>query len=219
MAGEVSIAFATPGSTNAGNTRASSKPRLTAASSMMFALTVLGTSSIAQVASAGATPQPLAIYQTTNGGSQDSPISPQSKTRVQKLKDLRRRSGLSWMQIAQLFGVSRRSVHLWASGQRMTDHHAQLLDRQLQVIIEHDQGDPYETKRLLLSAQGASRSQFQLMVDHAMRSSGQSLRPDDNLARLLETDTTVHQATETVRGGRRLNRSSSRGTGGTAGTV
>jgi transcriptional regulator with XRE-family HTH domain len=43
------------------------------------------------------------------------------------LRSLREMSGLTWDQLGKLFGVSRRAVHHWASGGRMTARNADVL--------------------------------------------------------------------------------------------
>lgn len=50
------------------------------------------------------------------------------------LPELRRRTGLTWDQMARLFEVSRRSVHAWASGKPMTADHEEHLHRLLAVV-------------------------------------------------------------------------------------
>lgn len=47
---------------------------------------------------------------------------------------LRSQAALTWEQLGRLFGVSRRAVHLWASGKRMNAHNVELL-RELQRLI------------------------------------------------------------------------------------
>src|SRR5262245_8901698 len=41
--------------------------------------------------------------------------------------EIRRRSGLTWEELGDLFGVSRRSVHHWASGKTVSPRHDQLV--------------------------------------------------------------------------------------------
>ena len=51
------------------------------------------------------------------------------------IAQLRRLTGLTWEQLAYLFGVSRQSVHFWASGGTMTAAHRLHLER----VIDHHQ--------------------------------------------------------------------------------
>ncbi|MGW0215714.1 helix-turn-helix transcriptional regulator [Micromonospora chokoriensis] len=43
------------------------------------------------------------------------------------LRQLRDASGLTWDQLAKLFGVSRRAIHHWANGGRMTARNSEVL--------------------------------------------------------------------------------------------
>lgn len=53
---------------------------------------------------------------------------------VSLLAATREESGLTWEQIARYFGVSRRAVHLWASGGRMTASNAELLAHLVRAV-------------------------------------------------------------------------------------
>lgn len=53
---------------------------------------------------------------------------------------LRQISGLTWNEIAVLFGVERRTVHLWVSGKSMDASHADRLIRILDVVVKADRG-------------------------------------------------------------------------------
>jgi len=50
------------------------------------------------------------------------------------LHELRRRSGLTWAQVGRLFGVSRRSVHFWASGKSMSSDNEEHLHHVLALV-------------------------------------------------------------------------------------
>lgn len=65
--------------------------------------------------------------------------------------DLRNRSGLTWDQLASIFGVERRSVHFWASGRTMNASNAERLARVLAAVSRVDCGDPAVTRALLLT--------------------------------------------------------------------
>src|SRR6266498_5567216 len=60
-------------------------------------------------------------------------------------------SGLTWEQLARLFGVSRRAVHNWANGGRMTDFHAGLLSRLTRVIDQLPAADAASRRAYLLA--------------------------------------------------------------------
>lgn len=68
------------------------------------------------------------------------------------ISELRRLSGLTWEQIAELFEVSRRSVHFWASGSALNAANEARLMRVLQVIREADRGNARATRNALMTA-------------------------------------------------------------------
>ena len=70
--------------------------------------------------------------------------------------ELRRVSGLTWEQIAVVLGVSRRSLHFWASGKPMLPANEERLQRVLSVVRSVDRGSAAKTRRLLLSAGSGS---------------------------------------------------------------
>lgn len=65
------------------------------------------------------------------------------------LAELRRRSGLTWDQIAELFAVSRRSVHLWASGKPLNSGNEERLHALLSAVRRVDRGAAGETRAAL----------------------------------------------------------------------
>ncbi|MBL8898773.1 MAG: XRE family transcriptional regulator [Planctomycetes bacterium] len=63
---------------------------------------------------------------------------------------LRVSSGLTWEQIAELFQVSRRSLHFWASGKALAAENEARLMQVLGVLRYIDRGDSLRTRRALL---------------------------------------------------------------------
>lgn len=82
---------------------------------------------------------------TTAGVSPTPPVST-------AIGELRRLSGLTWEQLAELFGVRRRSLHFWASGSAMTPRHEEHLHRLLAVIRKIDRGSAAANRAALLTA-------------------------------------------------------------------
>lgn len=76
---------------------------------------------------------------------------PQIGTTAGAILEIRRRSGLTWEELANLFDVSRRSVHHWASGKAVTPRHDQLIRRVLATIRQLDRGEAMRTRDLLLT--------------------------------------------------------------------
>lgn len=59
-------------------------------------------------------------------------------------------SGLTWEQLARVFGVSRRAVHMWANGARMNATNAELLMR-LIGFLDQIEGGPHQRRATLLA--------------------------------------------------------------------
>ena len=93
------------------------------------------------------------VVEQTSTGLTDS-SSPQAA-----IAELRRRSVLTWDQVARLFGVARRSVHFWASGKALSE-----LGRLLAVIRLIDRGRARETRSALMTALGDGTIPFDLLV-------------------------------------------------------
>lgn len=72
--------------------------------------------------------------------------------------EIRRRSGLTWEELGDLFDVSRRSVHHWASGKTVSADHEKVIRRTLAILCRLDRGDSIATRALLLTpdAEGVS---------------------------------------------------------------
>lgn len=64
--------------------------------------------------------------------------------------ELHRISGLTWEQVAELLGVSRRSVHFWASGKPLNASNEERLLRVLDVVRQADRGSASDTRAALL---------------------------------------------------------------------
>ncbi|MFB1488263.1 MULTISPECIES: hypothetical protein [unclassified Thiocapsa] len=61
----------------------------------------------------------------------------------------RRISGLTWEQLGEIFDVSRRSMHFWASGKPLNAHNEQRLMQVLDVIRTTDRSDARSTRAAL----------------------------------------------------------------------
>lgn len=67
-------------------------------------------------------------------------------------------SGLTWDQLSRVFGVSRRAVHMWATGSRISAAKAELL-RQFAAEVQRVAGaTPDETRAALLASSATHRS-------------------------------------------------------------
>jgi DNA-binding transcriptional regulator YiaG len=84
------------------------------------------------------------------------------------IRDLRQRSGLTWDQLGRLFGVSRRAVHLWASGGRLNAANQELLGHLLAIIDGLPGSTPEQKRTALLQPTGGEGSLFdQIRTRHA----------------------------------------------------
>lgn len=102
----------------------------------------------------------LAFAEQTNSGLtlKDVVIS-----QAAAISELRRRSGLTWGQIARLFGVARRSIHFWISGKAMNAFNEERLNRLLIAIRHIDRGEGAATRAALMSAQSDGAVPFDLL--------------------------------------------------------
>jgi len=89
---------------------------------------------------------PRTIQQTATGAS-----ALKAKPVANAVSELRRLSGLTWDQLGRLFNVTRRAVHFWASGGRMSPTNEERLQRILGLMRTVDRGSANENRALLLS--------------------------------------------------------------------
>lgn len=74
-----------------------------------------------------------------------------AESTAEAIMEIRRRSGLTWQELGQLFDVSRRSIHHWANGKPVSAGNDQTIRRMLAAIRLLDQGSQRDTRALLLS--------------------------------------------------------------------
>ena len=68
------------------------------------------------------------------------------------VSELRRISGLTWRELGNLLGVSRRSVHYWASGKPLGADNEERLKRVLDIVRAAHRGSARRTRAVLLDA-------------------------------------------------------------------
>lgn len=73
-----------------------------------------------------------------------------AQTTGEAVHELRRRSGLTWEELGDLFSVSRRSVHHWASGEVLAAKHERHVREVLNAIRQTDRGESRKTRDALL---------------------------------------------------------------------
>ncbi len=115
----------------------------------------------------------LATAEQTNSGlaAMNVTITPSAA-----VAELRRRSGLTWDQLARLFGVARRSVHFWASGKALNTENEERLGRALVVVRHVDRGNAQATRAALMTPMTDGVIPFDLLaqdeLDEVMRRLG-----------------------------------------------
>lgn len=68
-----------------------------------------------------------------------------------QISELRLLSGLSWDELGQLFGVPRRTVEMWASGQQLSASQDEHLAKVLEVIRYADRGTARSNRAVLFA--------------------------------------------------------------------
>lgn len=76
--------------------------------------------------------------------------TPAAMTTAAEVMKVHLRSGLTWDQIARLFGVSRRAVHGWASGSRMSAANTEFLARFVSILETRPNNSAEENRAWLL---------------------------------------------------------------------
>ena len=79
-----------------------------------------------------------------------------AESTAEAIMEVRRRSGLTWQEIAELFEVSRRSVHHWANGNPANARRERTIRRMLAAIRHLDRGSQIDTRALLLAVDQAA---------------------------------------------------------------
>ena len=91
------------------------------------------------------------------------------ETTGEAVLEMRRRSGLTWEELGDLFKVSRRSLHHWASGKAPSVEHERKIRRMLAGIRRLDQGDQVATRaRLLAVDESRGVSVFELLKQDSL---------------------------------------------------
>jgi transcriptional regulator with XRE-family HTH domain len=79
---------------------------------------------------------------------------------AEQIRFLHEHSGLTWEQLGRLFGVSRRALHNWAGGSRLSAGNAETLARIVAALAERTTYSPEENRDWFLRARGESGSLF-----------------------------------------------------------
>jgi DNA-binding transcriptional regulator YiaG len=122
------------------------------------------------------------------------PSSDQQGARSEKdsIRWLHQQSGLTWDQLARLFGVSRRAVHLWATGSRMNATNSELLAELVNIVDSLPASDSSGRRAALLAVDVTGRSLLDnLRARHSSSEhpvTGQGYAPDQLLGAIHDPD-------------------------------
>ena len=92
------------------------------------------------------------------------PTQTPPKTTAEVILEFRFRSGLTWDQIGELFGVSRRSVHNWANGKAASAGHERDIRQALAALDHIDEGSRTANRARLLTVGETGQSAFDLLA-------------------------------------------------------
>jgi len=103
---------------------------------------------------------------------------------AKSVRSLHDRSGLTWDELAHMFGVSRRTLYNWSTGGRVSASHAQAITSVIRAIHQMDTGSPQLTRsRLLAPAEDGTTIYTRLAQQQSVPPaiSGPAYRPDELL--------------------------------------
>jgi hypothetical protein len=142
-------------STNAGTARPS-------VLRTVFLCSVLGSAAVSST-TAGDAVDPWATTPATSHTEAGQSLK-QGAEQVSGINELRRLTGFTWEQVADLFSVSRRAVHHWASGKAMAADNDEHLQRVVGCVRTVDRGSALANRQALFATTAAGRSAFDLLV-------------------------------------------------------
>jgi DNA-binding transcriptional regulator YiaG len=100
------------------------------------------------------------------------------------VRSLRRRSGLTWDELASIFGVSRRTLHNWSTGGQVSASHARAIASVIAVVHDIDTGDAKLTRSRLLAPAEDGTSPYTRLANQLRAARGRpalSYRPEELL--------------------------------------
>lgn len=93
-------------------------------------------------------------------GFESSPSAPtEAESTADLVKQIKRRGAYTWDQVAKLFGVSRRTVHLWASGGKISAVNEEALGRVMRQIEAIEEAGEHGARFRFLALLDQQRSQ------------------------------------------------------------
>lgn len=89
----------------------------------------------------------------------------------ESILEIRRRSGLTFDELAEFFGVSRRSLHLWVNGKEPTAKHRWQIQQALAIVREIETGSVAQNREILTQsdASGAVYLRDRMLQDAGVK--------------------------------------------------
>ena len=109
-------------------------------------------------------------FERTGAGPTGQVDSANVQNTADAVLEIRRLSGLTWDELSDLFDVSRRSVHHWASGKALSSKHDRMIRQILTVIRHHNRGSSSDMRALLLTVGASGVSIFEQLKEGAFAS-------------------------------------------------
>lgn len=88
---------------------------------------------------------------------------PSAESPAQSVLEIRRITGMTWDDLGTLFGVTRRSVHHWASGKPVNAKNEHRIRKTLHTFRSLDRGSVSSTRALVFAPNTAGVSIFDLL--------------------------------------------------------
>jgi hypothetical protein len=178
-----------PGTVSAAGTGRVTPTRRFVVPLIVGATMVLGT--VAAVTPADAAAYHVGITQTsTRSGRLMEENTGGADQVASALLRLREVSGLTWGETAAALGVSRRAIHHWAAGARLSARHAERLRSLAELIARNDVGDAHRTRALLVAPDDQGHSPISIFASTYRRPRPNPLS-SQSLAGVLEAATAI----------------------------
>lgn len=107
---------------------------------------------------------PLDFCKATNTGLLNRLFKIHPPSTPVALKEIKSATGLTWQQLAKVFNVSPRSLHLWMGGETLDSSHQERLYQLLTISRRLPFVEPYQNRAFLLYPQENGTVPFDLLV-------------------------------------------------------
>jgi transcriptional regulator with XRE-family HTH domain len=168
-------------------------PAVVAGSTLASPTSVLGTGSRVQSAEAVVALQAHILQTGTQSAHVVDAAAALGRDYAATVRQLQQRSGLTWGEVARSLGVSRRAVHHWASGKRVSDRHAKRIEELATLVNNHASATPDMTRGRLLALRPDGRSALGVFEDES-RPRGTASLSTLSVREFLEAETALQPA-------------------------